>query len=128
MRQTPSIKSPASVAAVLALAASVATVPAPTNRFPSYVVLYSQSNPKIIWGQTTNFIRGDVYEPPLPTSPQGTTREMREGPTPIVPLHISHSSRVSVDAVAGEPALGPLPGDPRPGSDLSWAGGREDFF
>ncbi len=85
MRQVFLIRSAAAVAALLALAARAAAAPAQTNRFPSYEVLYSQSNPKIIWGGATNFIRGG-YGPDTPPN----------GSTPVVPIRTSLRGAIDV--------------------------------
>jgi hypothetical protein len=96
MKQASSVKSPATATAVLALACLAATPPAPTSPFPSYEVRYSESNPKIIWGQTTNLIRGGygLYTPP-------------SGSTPVVPIHTSLRSAIDVPGgmikLAGQP-------------------------
>jgi len=40
-----------------------------TNQFPSNEVEYSNANPKMVWGEVTNFFRGDHFGgEPLPTA------------------------------------------------------------
>jgi len=74
-----------------------------TNQFPSNEVEYSNANPKMIWGEVTNFFRGDRFGGvPLPTALRSAIN-VKNGVIVLSgdPLKVVNSVELYIENIAG---------------------------
>ena len=76
----------------------------PTNQMPSEEEIYNEANPKMIWGDTTNFLRGQDNGSPLQTAMRSGIN-VSDGIIVLTrqPLEVLHPARFCT-----EDCLGPL--------------------